>query len=153
VLLAPKVAEATPLAVLLRPEFKEYLRTFIQNNKTRYRVSIDFAFTATEIKGFEQFYLPRLTGLPLFFSHAKQIKLEYVLKTENNQQELEYWRNERNSDLLAGLFNQPRMARLLAQPTKQKSVLIYCFAHTVRSHIYFFSASEDELGAVDLCCS
>ena len=128
-----------------RPEFKEYLRTFIQNNKTRYRVSIDFAFTATEIKGFEQFYLPRMTGLPLFFSHAKQIKLEYVLKTENNQQELEYWRNERNSDLLAGLFNQPRMERLLAQPTKQKNVLIYSFAHTVRSHIYFFSATEDEL--------
>ena len=133
-----------------RPEFKEYLRNFIQQNKTRYRVSIDFAFTATEIKGFEQFYLPRLTGLPLFFSHDKNIKLEYVLKTENNQQELEYWRNERNSDQLAGLFNPARMERLLAQPAKQKSILIYCFAHTIRSHIYFFSATEEELEEKDL---
>lgn len=128
-----------------RAEFKEYLRNFIRQNKGRYRVSIDFAFTATEIKGFEQFYLPRLTGLPLFFSHEKNIKLEYVLKTENNQQELEYWRNERNHDLLAGLFNSSRMMRLLAQPAKQKSMLLYCFTHTIRSHIFFFSATEEEL--------
>jgi hypothetical protein len=128
-----------------RPEFKEFLTNFIQQNKTRYRVSIDFAFTATEIKGFEQFYLPRLIGLPLFFSHDKEIKLEYVLKTENNQQELEYWRNERNADQLAGLFTQARMNKLLSQSGKQKSVLIYCFTHTIRSHIYFYSATEEEL--------
>jgi hypothetical protein len=128
-----------------RPEFKDYLSNFIQKNKGRYRVSVDFAFTTTEIKGFEQFYLPRLTGLPLFFSHEQVIKLEYVLKTENNQQELEYWRDERNLDRLSGLFNQARMERLVAQLTKLKSVLIYCFAHTVRSHIYFFSATEHEL--------
>lgn len=133
-----------------RPEFKEYLRKFIQNNKTRHRVSIDFAFTTTEIKGFEQFYLPRLTGLPLFFSHEKNIKLEYALKTENNQHELEYWRNERNTDLLAGLFNPERMQALLQQPTEQKSTIIYCFTHTLRSHIYFFSATEQELKASGL---
>ena len=128
-----------------RPAFREFLSQFIEQNKKHYKVSIDFAFTATEIKGFEQIYLPRLTGLPLFFSHQHEIKLEYVLKTENNQTELEYWRNERNQDMLAGLFRPERMASILAQPSGIKTTQIYCFTHTIRSHIYFFSATEQEL--------
>lgn len=128
-----------------RPAFREYLSQFIEQNKKHYKVSIDFAFTATEVKGFEQIYLPRLTGLPLFFSHQEQLKLEYILKTENNQIELEYWRNERNQDMLSGIFQPERMSRLIAQPSEIKTELIYCFTHTIRSHIYFFSATAQEL--------
>lgn len=125
--------------------FKDFISDFIERNKSKYKVSIDFAFTATEIKGFEQFYLPRLTGLPLFFSHNETVKLEYVLKTENNQSEIEYWRNDKNEELLSGLFSTTRMNQLIHALPEQHATLIYCFTHTIKGHIYFFSATEQEL--------
>ena len=126
-------------------ELDRYLHNFIEINKLRYRVSIDYLLSSVEVKGYEQYYLPRLTGLPLFFSKSPAPSLLHVLKSENNQSVLEYWRDERNVDRLAGLFNPLRMERLLAQPQNHKQCWIYCFTHTVRSHIYFFSATSEEL--------
>ena len=125
--------------------FSQFLNTFIEQNKAKYKVSIDYAFSATEVKGYEQFYLPRMTGIPLFFSEQGKIKLEYILKTENNLHEMQYWRDERNHDVLDTIFNQDRMANLIAQSGPRKHDIIYAFTHTVRSHIYFFSATESEL--------
>ncbi|MGL4205711.1 MAG: PilZ domain-containing protein [Aeromonadaceae bacterium] len=128
-------------------ELDQYFQQFIDNNKLRYRISIDYLLSSAEVKGYEQYYLPRITGLPLFFSDAQDepITLRHVLRTENNQHELEYWRNERNEDMLAGLFPETRMHQLLAQPGTLKQTIIYCFTHTVRSHIYYFSATREEL--------
>lgn len=125
--------------------FRQFLKIFIEQNKAKYKVSIDYAFSATEVKGYEQFYLPRMTGVPLFFSEQGKIKLEYILKTENNLQEMQYWRDERNNDLLDTIFHQERMASLVMQPGLRKTDIIYTFTHTIRSHIYFFSATEREL--------
>ncbi|MEZ7861564.1 MAG: PilZ domain-containing protein [Aeromonadaceae bacterium] len=127
------------------PELDRYLHHFIEANKLRYRVSIDYLLSSVEVKGYEQYYLPRMTGLPLFFGKDPAARLLHVLKSENNQPVLEYWRDERNIDRLSGLFNPLRMERLLAQPQSHKQCWIYCFTHTVRSHIYFFSATSDEL--------
>jgi len=126
-------------------ELDAYLKGFIDDNKWRYRVSIDYLLSSAQVKGYEQYFLPRMTGLPLFFDRAEAPGLRYVLKTENNQQELEYWRNERNEEMLAGLFGESRLKTLLAQPGPRKETWIYCFTHTLRSHIYFFSASREEL--------
>ena len=129
------------------PELDQYLARFIDSNKGRYRISVDYLLSAAESKGYEQYYLPRLTGLPLFFgeNEQQQLQLQHVLRTENNQHELEYWRNERNEEMLAGLFPPSRLNRIVSQPGSLKQTLIYCFTHTVRTHIYFFSATREEL--------
>ncbi|SIR49540.1 PilZ domain-containing protein [Aeromonas sp. RU39B] len=126
-------------------ELESYLHQFIENNKSRYRISVDYLLSAAVVKGYEQFYLPRMSGLPLFFATGDAPNLEIVLKTENNQPILEYWRDEKNRDMLAGLFPALRMQALLRQSSPLKETLLYCFTHTVRSHIYFFSASREEL--------
>lgn len=127
------------------PELALYFSNFIEQNKMRYRVSVDYLLSSIEVKGYEQYYLPRMTGLPLFFDQSTTPQLRYALKSENNQSVLEYWRDEHNHDKLTGLFTPERMRRLLAQPGTHKQCWIYCFTHTVRSHIYFFSATQDEL--------
>ena len=127
------------------PELDRYLHNFIDTNKVRYRVSIDYLLSSVEVKGYEQYYLPRMTGLPLFFNKEATPQLVHVLKSENNQAVLEYWRDERNNDKLGGLFTPLRMQRLLCQTQPHKQCWIYCFTHTVRSHIYFFSATQEEL--------
>lgn len=123
----------------------QYFNQFIRDNRSRYRVGVEHLLSAIEAKGYEQYYLPRMTGLPLFFSQDTTPHLLYALKTENNQSIIEFWRDERNHDTLTGLFTPLRMEQLLAQPSERKCCWLYVFTHTVRSHIYFFSATQEEL--------
>ncbi|MGY4041694.1 PilZ domain-containing protein [Aeromonas hydrophila] len=127
------------------PGFDQFLSEFIESNKSRYRVSVDYLLSAAIIKGYEQFYLPRMTGMPLFFGSGDSPSLEIALRTENNQHILEYWRDAKNRDMLASLFSATRMQALLPAAGELKETLIYCFTHSVRSHLYFFSATREEL--------
>lgn len=127
------------------PGFDTFLTEFIENNKSRYRVSVDYLLSAAIIKGYEQFYLPRMTGMPLFFGSGDSPSLEIALRTENNQHILEYWRDAKNRDMLASLFSAARMQSLLPAAGTLRETLIYCFTHSVRSHLYFFSATLEEL--------
>lgn len=126
------------------PAVDKVIRDFIEANKMRYRVSVDYLLSSALIKGHEQLYLPRMTGMPLFFTHTAVPTLAVALRTENNQHILHYWRDEKNRDVLAGLFHPARMSQLLSR-TNAQPTLIYCFTHSVRSHLYFFSATEQEL--------
>lgn len=127
------------------PAFDSFLRDFIEHNRNRYRVSVDYLLSAAIIKGYEQFYLPRMTGMPLFFGKGSAPALEIALRTENNQHILEYWRDAKNRDMLATLFPAARMLSLLPDRGGLRETLIYSFTHSVRSHLYFFSATREEL--------
>ena len=127
------------------PAFDEFLRDFIERNRSRYRVSVDYLLSAAIIKGYEQFYLPRMTGMPLYFGRGDTPGLEIALRTENNQHILEYWRDAKNRDMLASLFTAARMPSLLPAKGGLRETLIYSFTHSVRSHLYFFSATREEL--------
>lgn len=127
------------------PAFDEFLRDFIERNRSRYRVSVDYLLSAAIIKGYEQFYLPRMTGMPLYFGRGDIPGLEIALRTENNQHILEYWRDAKNRDMLASLFTAARMPSLLPAKGGLRETLIYSFTHSVRSHLYFFSATREEL--------
>ncbi|MGS3144728.1 PilZ domain-containing protein [Aeromonas sanarellii] len=127
------------------PAFDSFLRDFIEHNRNRYRVSVDYLLSAAVIKGYEQFYLPRMTGMPLFFGKGSAPTLEIALRTENNQHILEYWRDAKNRDMLATLFPAARMPSLLPDRGGLRETLIYSFTHSVRSHLYFFSATREEL--------
>lgn len=127
--------------------FAQLIDDFIQQNKLKYSVSVDNLLLTVETKGYEQFYMPRTTALPLFFDKAASPKLIFTLKSENNQGILEYWRDERNDDKLPSLFNQKRMQIMMDEINRTGSyeTFIYCFRHMVRSHIFFFSATMEEL--------
>lgn len=127
------------------PAFDRFLAEFIEHNRSRYRVSVDYLLSAAVIKGYEQFYLPRMTGMPLFFGTGGSPSLEIALRTENNQHLLEYWRDAKNRDMLASLFPPARMQALLPLRGALRETLIYSFTHSVRSHLYFFSATREEL--------
>lgn len=126
------------------PEFNTIMDDFIQSNKLKYSVSVDNLLTTIETKGYEQYFLPRTTTLPLFFSNDEVPQLLYCLKSENNQGILEYWRDERNVDKISSLVTTKRILQLLKKGNFAET-FIYTFRHMVRSHIYFFSATLEEL--------
>lgn len=133
-----------------------FLSQFIEQNRSRYRMSIDFLFSATEAKGFEQIYLPRVTGLPLFFSGGPEPQLLFVLKTENNGSILNDWKNAKNEDSLAHLFPAERLqhwfqsAATQRDPSAPFEVLLYTFTHTQQQQLFFYSATPEELQNKDL---
>ncbi|WP_108649483.1 PilZ domain-containing protein [Dongshaea marina] len=126
-------------------EFDQFINEFIDSNKRKYRVSVDYLLSAATIKGYEQFYIPRMTGIPLLFDQSSPPKLTHALRTENNQQSLEYWRNEKDEQVLAGALNPERLTKLLSSGPLSKETLIYCFTHSLKSRLFFYAATHDEL--------
>ncbi len=127
-----------------QPDFDQFIEEFIEVNKLKYRVSVDYMLTSVLVKGHEQFFLPRMTGLPLFFSDDP-LKLQFVLKNENNRDTLNYWYNENNKNMLSNLFSKSRLTFLTQQSQFVYETIIYCFTHTSDQKIFFYSAFLEEL--------
>ena len=125
--------------------FDNFLEGFIKGNKHRYKINTDNLLHSVTTKGYEQYYLPLMKGLPLFFSHHDEPKLESVLCNSQNLPILEYWRDEKGNNSLTQLLNPERVALLLKQPHEIKETLIFSFIHHTDSKAFFIAASKEEL--------
>lgn len=125
--------------------FDGFIEGFIKGNKHRYKINTDNLLHSVTTKGYEQYYLPSMKGLPLFFSHQHEPKLESVLYNKQNLPILEYWRDENGQNCLSQLVTPERVALLLKQPNEIKETLIYSFIHHTESKAFFIAASKEEL--------
>ncbi len=129
--------------------FNEFLNNFINGNKRRYKVNMENTEEAVIIKGYEQYYIPRITTLPLFVAdNAGQYSINAILTTENNKYVLRYWRDHQQHIVLHQVFNQKRIAMLLANQDQQNNnpeTLLYSFTHTRKGHTFFYAALQQEL--------
>lgn len=130
--------------------FDNFIEGFIQGNKHRYKINTDNLTKSVVMKGYEQYYLPLMQGLPVFFSQQLEIKLESVLYNKNNLHIIEYWRDENANNCLSRLLSPARMEQILQLPGEVKETLIYSFTHRTDDCAYFFSATADELLAANL---
>lgn len=133
--------------------FERFLEQFIGGYKKRYRVNIDNTYQALLNKGHEQFLMPRLTALPIYFAvRNKQLAADFVLTTDNNRHIVEDWINEHNETTLGSIFNQRRsqflLKKLLKDPTQSATFL--SFNITARGKVYYYSALAEELEKTDL---
>ncbi|WP_411992445.1 PilZ domain-containing protein [Agarivorans sp. DSG3-1] len=124
-------------------EFNNFFKNFLRSYRGRYKVDVDNITAAVITKGYEQYLMPRLSSVPLYFSGETPAQLNYVLATQNNLELLSYWRDETNNSHLSQLFHPPRMMRY--QQQGQGESLIYCFTHTANNKLFFYSASSEEL--------
>ncbi len=76
--------------------FDNFLDSFINGNKRRYKVNLDNTLDAVVSKGYEQYYIPRVTSLYVFLSKkGEQIVPSLSLTTENNIFIQRYFTDER----------------------------------------------------------
>ncbi|WP_111978452.1 PilZ domain-containing protein [Algibacillus agarilyticus] len=131
------------------PSFDEFLQRFINGHKRRYKLNLDNTVEAVVTKGYEQFYLPRSTSLPVFLTQSDEGRITPVatLSNDNNKGIIRQWIDEENKVRLGYLFSQKRMLQLLKKPGRVKETLIYGFTHVSKGKIYFYSATSDELNA------
>ena len=125
-----------------------FLKRFINGYKKRYRVNIDNTYQTLMNKGHEQFLMPRLGALPIYFSiHNKQLHADYVLTTDNNRHIVEDWINEHNQIALGSIFNPRRSQHFLKRlaDTPGATATILTFSITARGKIHYYSALAEEL--------
>ncbi len=123
--------------------FDEFLNNFINGNKRRYKVNMENTEEAVIIKGYEQYYMPRITSLPLFISENDgQFTISSVLTTENNKQTMRYWFNEEQQLVLPTVFSQRRIDYLLKN---ERESILYSFTHTRSGKVHHYVALHEEL--------
>jgi len=126
--------------------FSEFLRQFIHGNKRRYKVNLDNTLDAVVVKGYEQFYLPRISSLPVFLAVREGLPIPVcALTTENNRQNVQYFQDERQQSALIQLLSGKRLKTCLQKAPAERSTLLYCFTHAAKGKLYFYSATAEEL--------
>ncbi len=127
--------------------FDDFLTRFINGNKRRYKINLDNTVDAIVTKGYEQFYLPRVTSLPVFIKEHENGLLEpqLMLTNDNNKAIIRQWLDEDNQSCLSLMLSHKRLKSLLKLHDRVKETLIYGFTHISKGHIYFYSATIEEL--------
>ena len=126
--------------------FSDFLQHFIHGNKRRYKVNLDNTYEAVFIKGYEQFYLPRISSLPIFLSVQEgKATPSCVLTTENNRHLMHYFQDERQQNVLPLLLHVRRLKQCLAKAADEHSTVLYTFTHAAKGRLFFYSATTEEL--------
>lgn len=129
-------------------QFDAFLESFIHGNKRRYKVNLDNTLDAVISKGYEQYYIPRVVSLFIFFNKQNDLFIpSLALTTENNIFIQRYFCDERKLSNLYNVFNQQRLSQLLAANTPVKEEYLYTFTHVASGKIYYYSATHSELEA------
>ncbi|MCC5879291.1 MAG: PilZ domain-containing protein [Idiomarina sp.] len=135
-------------------EFDAFLVRFINGYKRRYKVNIDNTYGAIVTKGHEQFYFPRMSGVPLYFQREeKRMFASMALETENNIAVLDDWLNEDNQNQVPSLFTGKRLSRFLHElkenPGGIARTLFYTFQVLRQGKVSFYAATDFELAQDD----
>jgi hypothetical protein len=126
--------------------FKAFLVDYIQINKRRYKINLENTITALQSRSFEQYILPKINELPIFFEQTdKHIIPRYALTTNNNQPTFQYWQDEDNQSHLHLLVNEERLPRLLKKHKQGKSLLVYSFINHYQGKSFFYTIDEEQL--------
>ena len=127
--------------------FDEFLANFINGNKRRYKLNLDNTVDAVLIKGYEQYYLPRTTSLPVFIAQHENGALYPVmmLSNDHNKNLVRNWLDENNQICISQLLTHKRITELLNQTHAEKESTFYAFTHVAKGRTYFYSASAEEL--------
>ncbi len=124
--------------------FDGFLNNFINGNKRRYKVNMENTEEAVIVKGYEQYYMPRITTLPLYLAKIDgRLKATALLTTENNKADFRYWLNDEQQFTLPLLFGVKRLKMLLNVPDRES--LLFSFIHTTKGRMHHYAAFYEEL--------
>lgn len=124
--------------------FDDFLNNFINGNKRRYKVNMENTEEAVIVKGYEQYYIPRTTTLPLYMAKIDgRLRATALLTTENNKPNFRYWLNDKQDFVLPLLFGVKRMKMLLNSPDRES--ILFSFTHSTGGKIHHYAAFLEEL--------
>lgn len=123
-----------------------FLSSYIYGHKRRYKINLDNTISALHSRSLEQFVLPTINELPIYFEQTEQGVLpRYALTTNNNQSLFQYWQDEESDSNLHYLVNESRLERLLNQHKQGKPLLVFSFIHHHQGKDFFYTLDEMQL--------
>jgi hypothetical protein len=126
--------------------FDAFLERFIQGNKRRYKLNIDNTIDAIQTKGYEQYYIPHFTSIPVYIGKEEDKYIpRYALTNDSNQEPIYFWVDEEHHLRLGYLFSDERIKALLDKPEGEQQTYVYCFNHIKDGKSYYYSATIEEL--------
>lgn len=129
-----------------QPQFNQFLESFINGNKRRYKINLDNTLEATLIKGYEQYYLHRISTLPIYLSvNDGRISSRFCLTSDYNKGCWHYFLDEQQQSVISHLLSPRRLKLLLSQDADNRSDILYCFTHAAKGKLYFYAALNREL--------
>lgn len=120
-------------------ELDVFISKLITQNKSKYKVNVRYQEENVVVKGYEQFFLPRMSGLPLYVSADDKPVLSHLLLNENNRGVYDYWINEESKSQLEACWQTPWMQGLL-QAKQSIETTIYSFYYSQNGRLYFYAA-------------
>lgn len=128
-------------------QFSDFLKTFIQVNKLRYKVNLDNVEMALSSKIYEQSFANNTPTLPVFVNRkdGANYVAEFASTNANNKSILDYWTDENDQQLIGYLVNHFRVNSMNDQGVALPSITVYCFNYVKDEKVYFYSASHSEL--------
>jgi hypothetical protein len=127
--------------------FTQYMVSFIQGNKRRYKINLDNTISALQARSFEQYVLPKSNELPIFIEkNNTNLTPKYALTCPNNQGLYQYWQDEQHNSTLFCLITPERITRLKKLALSGQSLLVFSFIHQSQGKSYFYTADELQLG-------
>ncbi|MBZ9612110.1 PilZ domain-containing protein [Rheinheimera maricola] len=127
-------------------QFADFLQRFITGNKRRYKVNLDSVCQTVQTKGYEQFYVPRISALPVFIAVKDGQPIpKFAFTTEYSRSVWHYFLDEQHQAVFDSLLNVRRLKQLLQQTSEVKSTIIYSFTHAAKGKLFFYSATTEEL--------
>ena len=127
--------------------FTQYMLSFIQENKRRYKINLDNTISALQARSFEQYVLPKSNELAVFIEkNNTSLTPKYALTCPNNQGLYQYWQDEQHNSTLFCLITPERITRLKKLALSGQSLLVFSFIHQSQGKSYFYTADELQLG-------
>ena len=130
-------------------ELDVFISKLITQNKSKYKVNVRYQEENVVVKGYEQFFLPRMSGLPLYVTADDKPVLSYLLLNENNRGVYDYWVNEESKSQLEACWQTPWMQALL-QAQQRIETTIYSFYYSQNGRLYFYAADALSLATSGL---
>ncbi|GHG68744.1 pilus assembly protein PilZ [Alishewanella longhuensis] len=134
------------LAPEQEPQFNQFLQSYINGNKRRYKVNLDNTTDAVITKGYEQYYLPRINTLPVFLSVSDgAVNCRFCLTSDYNKNVWHYFLDEQQRSVISHVLSVPRLKYLLNIKNAERSCILYSFTHAAKGKLYFYAATAFEL--------
>ena len=130
-------------------ELDVFITKLITQNKSKYKVNVRYQEENVVVKGYEQFFLPRMSGLPLYVSNDDAPVLSHLLLNENNRGVYDYWTNEESKSQLEACWQTSWMQAML-KAKKSIETTIYSFYYTQNGRLYFYAADAGSLAKTGL---
>ncbi|WP_088332315.1 PilZ domain-containing protein [Lacimicrobium sp. SS2-24] len=129
--------------------FDELLQRLIQSNKRRYKINLENTIDAIMVKGYEQYYIPHITSVPVFIEYNEDDSLtpKYLISNDSNRDSIQFWNDEGGVLRLGYLFTRKRLQYLLQKSEAERHTYLFVFTHTAQGRVYFYSATLEELEA------